>query len=532
MTPTQPSMFDPVEAPTAGLARSDHPDTTYEAAVAIAPRTGTLRRQVLDFIVASGSFGATDLEIQQTLAMNGNTERPRRVELVDGGWVVDSGLRRTANERNMIVWIAAPVLPPPLPTGDANMNLDSIDIDEILPIDSVRRDGMGRYMIVPPDADKPIGYTRVTTLAKVLDEGGGLAPWKAAMTATGMVMRRGLRAQWEALVAEHGDPWYAGREAKNEARRLVEECAAVGGANDRREVGTAMHTITALVDLGHTPDHLSDETLRDIAAYEAGLDRHGVQVLPDQVELCVVLDHFRVAGTFDRLVTMPGFDLPLIADLKTGSDLTYSWQSIAVQLAAYAHGDAIYVQGAAVDGSLDRRLSMPEVDQQWGLVMHLNADAEGEAELKLYHVDLAAGWEAFERSVWTRSWRKQTVAYDAADSRLALPSVGDDEDFGELLELAVTHARRKQLQKRIDAIGADPLLRPVLANTWPTGLPSLRSTEYEHTAADLAVIEQLLDDIEREHWLTPPVDLHREEVARVVDRFPGTQPISYDPTKD
>lgn len=414
------------------------------------------------------------------------------------------------------------------------MKLDSIDIETITPVDRVRRDGLGRYLVVPPDDDKLVGYTRVTTIAKVLDEGGGLAPWKAAMTATGMVMRRGLRAQWEALVAEHVDPWYAGKEAKAEAKRLVEECAAVGGANDRREVGTALHTITALADLGHAPEHLSAETQRDIAAYEEGLAKYGVQIVPDQIELCVVLDHFRVAGTFDRLVTMPGFDLPLIADLKTGSDLTYSWQSIAVQMAAYSRGDAIYVQGPAADGSLDRRLSMPQVDQRWGLIMWLNADTEGEAELKLFHVDLSAGWEAFERSIWTQKWRHQVVAHDASQlgptGATALP-LGDDEDFGELLELAVLQARRRRLQQRIDAIGTDPLIRPILASAWPPDVPTLRS-EHAHTSVELDAVEHVLDDIEGELWLTPPVDLHRDEVARLVDQFPGTQPINYDPTKE
>lgn len=38
--------------------------------------------------------GATDLEVQRALAMKGDTERPRRGELVKLGLIEDSGERR------------------------------------------------------------------------------------------------------------------------------------------------------------------------------------------------------------------------------------------------------------------------------------------------------------------------------------------------------------------------------------------------------------------------------------------------------
>ena len=103
--------------------------------------------------------------------------------------------------------------------------VDSIPLEDMPGAgDRTRRDHHGRYLIVPLGGGKPVGYTRTTTVAKVLDDGGGLAPWKAAMASQGLIMRRGLRAQWEALMAEHnGDPWYAGQEAKAECKRLVEE---------------------------------------------------------------------------------------------------------------------------------------------------------------------------------------------------------------------------------------------------------------------------------------------------------------------
>ena len=91
-----------------GLVRTDHPDTAREAAAMVAPRIGTQRRKVYDFIASTGVAGATDIEIQTSLGMGGNTERPRRVELVDQGLISDSGRRRMHGGRRHIVWMTAP----------------------------------------------------------------------------------------------------------------------------------------------------------------------------------------------------------------------------------------------------------------------------------------------------------------------------------------------------------------------------------------------------------------------------------------
>jgi hypothetical protein len=401
---------------------------------------------------------------------------------------------------------------------------DIIDV-EALAIDTTRRDQWGRYLIVPPAGGAPVGYTRVTTVAKALDSGGGLAPWKAAMTAGGIIMRRGLRAQWEALLAEYGDPWYAGEASKAATKRLVEECAAVGGANDRKEIGSALHTITALADQGRALPHLTEETEAELKAYRTGLALAGIDIDHDNVELTVVLDSWAVAGTFDRLAIVPGFDLPLVADLKTGADLSYSYQSIAVQLAAYAHAEAIYVQGPAKDGSADQRLPMPEVDQRWGLVLWLPA---GDAALQLLLVDLHAGWEAFDASMWCRQWRtRRDLMTPLAEFNYDLPThddltaqleaslrahgiepipVAEGTDLpsatGDYAVVAAGNVRA-WLQERIEVIGQHPEARVRLQAGWPAGVPTLRSSD-AHTPDQLEVIERLLDGIEREHDLSFP----------------------------
>jgi hypothetical protein len=406
--------------------------------------------------------------------------------------------------------------------------------------DATRRDQWGRYLIVPPQGGSPVGYTRVTTVAKTLDSGGGLADWKAAMTASGIIMRRGLRAEWEALLALHGDPWYDGAASKAECKRLVADCAAVGGANDRRQMGSSLHTITALVDLGKTPQHLTVETERDIDAYVNGLAEANIAVTPGAVELVTTLDTYQVAGTFDRLAIVPGFDLPLIADLKTGANLEYSWQSIAVQLAAYSRGERLYQQGAAKDGSQDQSQPMPPVDQDWGLVFWLKA---GEGEMQLFLVDLTEGWLAFEQSMWARGWARSSPQRPYTPGPTSLPT-SDDQLLTQLQAsldaaappdpatenrvLDVYQATRDWLQGRIDEIGQHNQARQALGKLWPPDVATLRAAA-DHTDQELAVIERLLDDVERRYEL--PFAEPSPAAAKVIDLFPGStiQPTDKEP---
>jgi len=53
-----------------------------------------------------GDYGWTDEELQIQLTWNPSTERPRRIELMDYGFVYDSGrTRRTHSNRKAVVWV-------------------------------------------------------------------------------------------------------------------------------------------------------------------------------------------------------------------------------------------------------------------------------------------------------------------------------------------------------------------------------------------------------------------------------------------
>ncbi len=102
---TQPEfVFDDAPA-------QQHSPTSQEAAAAMdqSGRLNALRRSVLDFVLLMGEEGATDEEIQVSIPMKPNTERPRRVELVRAGLIRDSGKKRKGTSGHQaVVWVAIP----------------------------------------------------------------------------------------------------------------------------------------------------------------------------------------------------------------------------------------------------------------------------------------------------------------------------------------------------------------------------------------------------------------------------------------
>lgn len=90
--------------PSSGLTPMSR-QTSEAAARAIEPAQGTLRYEVWQFIRSRGEKGATDEEMQNALAMNPSTQRPRRGELLKDGLIRESGLRPTASGRKAVVWV-------------------------------------------------------------------------------------------------------------------------------------------------------------------------------------------------------------------------------------------------------------------------------------------------------------------------------------------------------------------------------------------------------------------------------------------
>lgn len=242
----------------------------------------------------------------------------------------------------------------------------------------VDRDRYGRPLVIPPDGGKPVPYTRATTLAGTLDDRSALEKWMCRQTALGLADRADLYV----AVSAH-------RDDKQQLNRIVQEAQDAAKSSAAATRGTAIHSLTELVDRDQELPSLPDDVAGDLAAYRNTIR----QLQVEAIELFVVCDELQAAGTADRIVTWNG--RRYILDLKTGSTLDYSWGAIAQQLAVYAHG-ALYDPATGTRTPLNVNLSV-------GLVAHLPA---GAGRCHLYQVNLDHGWEAAQLSSRARAYRK------------------------------------------------------------------------------------------------------------------------------
>lgn len=312
------------------------------------------------------------------------------------------------------------------------------DANDVLGATQPKRDRYGRPLIVPPGGGKAVAYIRATTVAETLDDRYNLELWKIRTTAKGFVARPDLFAS----VAAAGDD-------KKKLDALCSDAMEAAKASAGANMGTALHAFTEKVDRGEpVPPGPWDA---DVEAYRAALA--GVPMLA--IERFVVLDKPKVGGTPDRIVEWEG--RPTIGDVKTGADLAWAWQAIAVQLAIYANADAFY------DFATDAREPFPaDIDKQRALVFHLPA---GVGKCTIYEVDITAGWEAAQQALWVREWRKRkglanVVALSAAVPTIAAPTTATDDALEPL---------RQRVRALVDAGHASALVE-----RWPIGTPTLK----------------------------------------------------------
>tara|TARA_B110000285_G_scaffold208160_1_gene248136 strand:+ start:1097 stop:1372 length:276 start_codon:yes stop_codon:yes gene_type:complete len=79
-----------------------HSLTSYEAALAMAGSSTSLKAKVMEWLIVHGP--ATDKQIQEGLKMGGSTQRPRRIELQKEGLVVEAGQVKQGNGRRATRW--------------------------------------------------------------------------------------------------------------------------------------------------------------------------------------------------------------------------------------------------------------------------------------------------------------------------------------------------------------------------------------------------------------------------------------------
>ena len=243
------------------------------------------------------------------------------------------------------------------------------------PTVDIPRDRWERPLITPANGGKPIAYTRVSTLAKTLDDKTALTKWKQRQVVIGIGARPDLAAVAQAI--------------KGDDRKLDElvKTAMTAAESERAaNIGTALHALSEQVDQDADLDTFPMEFRADLAAYKQALT--GIQMVAS--EMFVVTDELQAAGTFDRLVRLPDGRV-VVADLKTGRHEPNYPHSAATQM-------AIYSRGHLYDPERGRVGHLPAlgINQDHGLLIHLPA---GKATCDLYLLDLNVGWALAQTAV-------------------------------------------------------------------------------------------------------------------------------------
>ena len=261
------------------------------------------------------------------------------------------------------------------------------EIPEILtftaPTAAIKRDQWGRPLIEPIGGGKAIPYTRVSTLAKALDNKEGLTKWLQRMVLQGVAARPDLAALASA--------------AKGDAKQLgkiVEQCMAAAESDRAANLGTAIHSFTERIDAGDSLDTIPVEHRKDLVAYTKAMQN--IEIVA--TELFVVVDEVEAAGTFDRLVRLPDGRV-MVADVKTGANEPKFPHGAATQIAIYAHGH-LY------DPQQGRMAHLPTVgvSTDEGLLIHMPV---GTGRCDLYLIDLSTGWQLAKTAVAVRDAYKQ-----------------------------------------------------------------------------------------------------------------------------
>jgi hypothetical protein len=322
--------------------------------------------------------------------------------------------------------------------------------------------------------DKPKAHSRVTSFARKLEDEFTLTKWKMRNVLIGAAQRPDIIAATLASVSYKGA-----------LDKLAEAAMDAAKANVGRELGTALHTLTEQADSGITVD-MPSPIREDIAAYTQCLADLGVTVT--RMEEVVVIPDLKLAGRFDRLINVMG--TTYVMDLKTGADLSYSWNSIAIQLALYAQAATIYNPVTCTHEP------MPAVDQRRGLVVHLPA---GQATATPYWVNLAEGRRGIDLTKSVLGWRStKGVAEAAVNLR------------GELREYVVAHVA----SILVAGFGAE------LAGCWPMDVPTLKAFD-GHTEAQFDAILDACWRVEGDHSM-PFIDMadprHRDQVIKATKR--------------
>lgn len=361
-----------------------------------------------------------------------------------------------------------------------------------------KRDGYGRYLIVPDGGGKATAMTRATTVAGVLESRHNIEKWQQRHLAVGLAGRPDLLAQVQSTTIDD----------KRTLNEVCKKALDASGSDAAASLGTALHRVVELVNR-HPDAPVPDAFAERIEVYRALMAAHGVEVVADCVERIHVLSAMGIAGMADAHVRIGG--RRYIFDLKTGSSLAFAAGSFAVQLAIYANATSLY------DPATETHDPMPlDVDRERAVICHLPAKG---GPASLHWIDIAAGAEALRHAHFGHRWRSRRDLLSDVEPLRPSAEVIADAFPGTVVDEAGTAALLIDRQGRV--LAALPPVDDAFKARWRAELPDVRGPKQSATWS-----HEDLDAIERAFELpftdvsvpAPPVV---ETVAPVVELRPA-----------
>lgn len=268
------------------------------------------------------------------------------------------------------------------------------------------RDRWGRYKILG------VSHTRATSFAKLGSSTFALGEWNERMLIRGLTLRQDLLAMAHGLDVKRD---------KDTLNQIADQAQETAGNKVAANIGTAYHSFTERLDAGLiTLDQVPEQWRERCAQYVDALAAHGLTTCPEWIERTTAVRADQVsapvpvAGTLDRIFELPNGEL-VIGDLKTSSNIDYSWSEIAVQLALYAHGVNTFGLFDWNTKTWQHHGGLKSVRTDYAIVVHLPAQGDG---CTLYRVDIERGWKFAHVSGMVQSRQK---AKDIAGVMVPLP---------------------------------------------------------------------------------------------------------------
>jgi hypothetical protein len=303
-----------------------------------------------------------------------------------------------------------------------------------------------------PDGSREIGYRRASSYGAPLEDGTALEKWKLRQVARGVARRPDLAlAVTRAETGLDVDDLDVQKSAKTKLDDLAEEAMQAVGSGEKASIGTSLHHVFELIDLGRDPGHVPELWRPDVAAYVELTKCFRVL----SAEEIVVQDDHQVGGTYDRViellrpmpvtdrtgvvvVTLPAGEI-IVGDVKTAQKMDFAGAKFGVQTFSYA-------TGTPYDPIKKRRTPWPHrpPSHEWAVIIHVGS---GSGKAELYWVDLVEAAEAAEEVRRVYTWRNRRGK--------ALISRGSViEDFTVTCEYAETLFDLRAAYERAVAVGA------------------------------------------------------------------------------